>query len=151
MLYEVDEYILERIEDEDKYYIAFKDSVKNDCKLEINKEIFDIYIKSKANYIKIKNETRRHIEQLTLTEEEIYNRAFNCYEDVEEKVIKNIEKRELSKGMETLTKTQARRMELHIIDKVTIRDLAKLENVNKNQIEKSIKLGFKKLKKFFEK
>ena len=54
MQYEVDSYTLEYIEEEDKYYISFRDSAEQDCKLEIDKEIFDTYMKSKKAYIKIK-------------------------------------------------------------------------------------------------
>ena len=57
MRYEVDSYTLEYVEDEDKYYISFRDSVEQDCRIEIDKDIFDTYTNSKKTYIKIKNET----------------------------------------------------------------------------------------------
>ena len=50
----------------------------------------------------------------------------------------------------TLEEAQYRRIELHIINEITIKDVAKLENVQKRQIEKSLRLGLKKIKKFFE-
>lgn len=53
--------------------------------------------------------------------------------------------------MNTLTDTQQRRIELHFINDITIRDIAKIENVQKNQIQKSLKLGAKKFKNFFQK
>ena len=148
--YEVDSYILEYIEDENKYYISFIDSAKQECRIEIDKEIFDTYMKSKKAYIKIKNETSRFLEQSELTEEDIYNRARFKGKSTEEILIDNIEKEKIRKAKEKLTDTQVRRLELHIIDEITIRDLAKLEKVRKNQIEKSIQLGIKKFKKFFE-
>ena len=92
MRYEVDSYTLEYVEDEDKYYISFRDSVEQDCRIEIDKDIFDTYTNSKKTYIKIKNETSRHLEQSDLTEEDMYKRAFEPVESVEETVIKNIEK-----------------------------------------------------------
>ena len=150
MKYEVDSYILEYIENENKYYISFIDSAKQECKIEIDKEIFDTYMKSKKAYIKIKNETSRFLEQSELTEEDIYNRARFKGKNTEEILIDNMEKEKIQKAKEKLTDTQIRRLELHIIDEITIRDLAKLEKVRKNQIEKSIQLGIKKFKKFFE-
>ena len=147
MKYEVDSYILEYIENENKYYISFLDSANQECRIEIDKEIFDIYMSSKKSYVKIKNETSRYIEQSELTEEDIYNRAKYKVKDAEEIFIDNLEREKLRKAKEKLTDTQIRRLELHIVDEVTIRDLAKLENVRKNQIEKSIQLGIKKLKK----
>lgn len=148
MKYRVDSYILEYIENENKYYISFLDSANQECRIEIDKEIFDIYMSSKKSYVKIKNETSRYIEQSELTEEDIYNRAKYKVKDAEEIFIDNLEREKMRKAKEKLTDTQIRRLELHIVDEVTIRDLAKLENVRKNQIEKSIQLGIKKLKKF---
>ena len=151
MKYEVDSYTLEYMENENKYYISFVDSVKQECRIEINKEIFDTYIKSKKAYIKIKNENSRHLEQSQLTEIDIYKRAFDETENVEEKVIKNIEKENLNEALKMLTDVQLRRVDLHIIKEFTIRDIARLEKVQKKQIQKSLELGIKKIKKFFQK
>lgn len=150
MQYVVDTYILEYLENEDKYYITFKDSVKKECRMEINKEIFDAYIKSKSAYVKIKNETDRHIDKSELTEIDLYNKSANKAKSVEDIVIENVQKEKLKQAKQKLTDVQIRRIELHIIDEITIRDLAKSEKVRKKQIEKSIKLGLKKLKSFFE-
>ena len=137
MQYKVDSYTLEYVESEDKYYISFIDSVNQECRIEIDKEIFYAYLKSKKNYIKIKNETNRHLEQSELTDEEIYNRAF--------------EKEERQQALKNLTEVQQRRIELHIVNNITIRDIAQLEKVRKKQIEKSLQIGLKKIKKIFEK
>lgn len=151
MQYEVDSYTLEYIEEEDKYYISFKDSAKQDCRLEIDKEIFDTYMKSKKTYIKIKNETSRHIEHSDLTEEQLYTRAFDNAESAEDKALKNIENQKMNEALRNLTDVQLRRIELHIVNEFSIRDIAKIENVKKRQVEKSLQLGLKKIKKFFEK
>lgn len=151
MQYEVDSYTLEYIEKEDKYYISFVDSAKQECRLEIDKEIFDIYMKSKKAYIKIKNETSRHIEKSELTEEQIYTRAFENAKSAEDEALKKIEKQKMNEALKTLTDVQLRRIDLHIVNEITIRDVAKLEKVKKRQVEKSLQLGLKKIKKFFEK
>ena len=137
--------------DEDKYYISFIDSVNQECRIEIDKEIFYAYLKSKKNYIKIKNETNRHLEQSELTDEEIYNRAFEKEESIEETVMKDIEKEKMQQALKNLTEVQQRRIELHIVNNITIRDIAQLEKVRKKQIEKSLQIGLKKIKKIFEK
>ena len=150
MKYEVDSYTLEYIENEEKYYISFNDSVGKECRLEIDKDIFDIYLKSKKAYIKIKNETSRYLEHSELDEEQLYKRIFKQPESVENIIIKDNDNNKLNKALSTLTETQLRRVELHIINAITIRDLAKREKARKKQIEKSIYLGLKKIKKFFE-
>ena len=150
MEYEVDSYTLEYVESEDKYYISFLDSAKQNCRIEIEKEIFDAYINSKKSYTKIKNETSRYLEHLKFTEEGIYNRAFYKVESTEDQFINNEEREKVNKAMDSLTDTQRRRIELHFINELTIRDIAKLENVQKSQIQKSLKAGVKKFKNFFE-
>ena len=127
MQYKVDSYTLEYVESEDKYYISFIDSVNQECRIEIDKEIFYAYLKSKKNYIKIKNETNRHLEQSELTDEEIYNRAFEKEESIEETVMKDIEKEKMQQALKNLTEVQQRRIELHIVNNITIRDIAQLE------------------------
>mgnify|MGYP000006543246 FL=1 len=150
MLYEVDSYTLEYDENTNKYYISFMDSAKNNCRVQIDKEIFDIYMTSKKSYTKIKNETSRHLEHSDLSEMDIYKRSFQQPSSVEDVVIKNIETEKLGKALGTLTDTQYRRIELHIINEITIRGIADIEKVKKNQVEKSLKLGLKKIKKFLE-
>lgn len=150
MLYEVDSYTLEYDENTNKYYISFMDSAKNNCRVQIDKEIFDIYMTSKKSYTKIKNETSRHLEHSDLSEMDIYKRSFQQPSSVEDVVIKNIETEKLGKALRTLTDTQYRRIELHIINEITIRGIADIEKVKKNQVEKSLKLGLKKIKKFLE-
>lgn len=150
MQYVVDSYILEYIESKDKYYISFKDSVENDCRIEINKEIFETYIKSKKAYIKIKNETSRHLEQIILTDEELYNKSKIKGKSTEDIVIDNIEQRKIYEAKKLLTNTQLRRIELHIIDKIGTRELARIEKVRRKQVEKSIDAGLKKLEKFLK-
>ena len=145
MEYEVDSYTLEHINinGQNKYYLSFKDSVDQDCKIEIDKEIFDAYMTSRKAYTKIKNETSRHLEHLPLSEIEIYRRSFYPSKSTEETVIKNLEN-------ERVHEVQNRRIELHIINKITIREVARLENVKKRQIEKSLNLGLKKLRKILK-
>ena len=63
---------------------------------------------------------------------------------------KNIEKEKVNEALKDLTSTQFRRIDLHIVNEITIRDVAKLEKVQKSQIQKSLELGLKKIKKFFE-
>ena len=151
MKYEIDSYILEYLEDENKYDITFRDSVNNECKIEIEREIFDTYINSKTTYVKMKNETSRYLERMELSDESLYNRAFYKTKSSEDEFIEKEEKIKVNKAMDTLTKIQQRRIELHCLNKITIRDIAKLENVQKSQIEKSLKLARKKFLKFFKK
>ena len=64
--------------------------------------------------------------------------------------MKNIEKEKVQQALNELTEVQQRRIELHIVNNITIRDIAQLEKVQKSQIQKSLKLGFKKIKNFLK-
>lgn len=149
MQYIVDTYKLEYLEDEDKYYISFEDSVGNECRLEIEKDIFEAYIESKKSYVRIKNNNDRYMEKGEFIEEQVCNRNVNRSKSAEEQWIANITKEKILQAKKTLTKTQLKRIELHYIENMSIRDLAELEKVRKNQIEKSIKLRSEKNEKIF--
>lgn len=150
MQYEVDSYTLEFNEDENKYYISFKDSVDIDCKFEISKEIYEAYIESKSKLKKSQNEEERHWTKYELTEKQIYNSVTRTEDSVEEIIIKNIQIEEIRKAKKELTEIQIKRIELHIEEKIGITELARRENVRRKQIDKSIERGIKKIKKFLK-
>lgn len=150
MQYEVDEYIVEHLEELNKYYIYFKDSVNKECKLEINKSIFDAYIESKRAYTRIKNHEDRYVEKSEQTEISLCTKAFNKPKNIEDEFIENMELKKLEKAKELLTAKQRRRIELHIEDGKTIPEIAQIEGVCRSKIDKSIAQGLKKLKKFLK-
>ncbi len=148
MEYKVDSYTLEYIEDADKYYISFEDSAKQECRIEIEKEIFDIYMKSKKSYIKIKNETSRHLEHSLLSEVDIYKRAFEKSNNVVDIIMQKLESEKLQAAFNKLTKEQRRRILLYYDYQLTMEEIALIEKCSKQSVQESIKWGMKKLKKF---
>lgn len=148
MEYKVDSYTLEYIEDEDKYYISFEDSAKQECRIEIEKEIFDIYMSSKKAYIKIKNETSRHLEHSLLSEVDIYKRAFEKSNNVVDIIMQKLESEKLQAALNKLTKEQRRRILLYYDYQLTMEEIALIEKCSKQSVQESIKWGMKKLKKF---
>ena len=148
MEYKVDSYTLEYIEDEDKYYISFEDSAKQECRIEIEKEIFDIYMKSKKSYIKIKNETSRHLEHSLLSEVDIYKRAFEKSNNVVDIIMQKLESEKLQAALNKLTKEQRRRILLYYDYQLTMEEIALIEKCSKQSVQESIRWGMKKLKKF---
>lgn len=148
MEYKVDSYTLEYIEDADKYYISFEDSAKQECRIEIEKEIFDIYMKSKKSYIKIKNETSRHLEHSLLSEVDIYKRAFEKSNNVVDIIMQKLESEKLQVALNKLTKEQRRRILLYYDYQLTMEEIALIEKCSKQSVQESIRWGMKKLKKF---
>ena len=150
MQYEVDDYILEHIEETDKYYIYFKDSVNEECRIEIDSNIYNAYMESKKAYTRIKNQNTRYEEQSAQTEISLYTRALYKQNSVEDILIKNSEVETLRVAKTTLTDIQRKRIELHIEKGITLSKIAETEGVRKNKIDKSIAQGMKKLRKFFK-
>lgn len=150
MRYEVDEYIVEHMEESDKYFIYFKDSVGQDCKMEIDKKIYGAYIESNKAYTRIRNQKSRYEEQSAQSELNLYMKALYKEHSMEDTFIKKIEIEKLNKAKETLTEKQRKRIELHIEDKKTIPEIAEIEGVCRTKIDKSIAQGLKKLKNFFK-
>lgn len=150
MEYKVDSYTLEYIEDEDKYYISFEDSAKQECRIEIEKEIFDIYMRSKKSYIKIKNETSRHLEHSLLSEVDIYKRAFEKSNNVVDIIMQKLESEKLQAALNKLTKEQRRRILLYYDYQLTMEEIALIEKCSKQSVQESIRWGMKKLKKILK-
>jgi len=152
MEYEVDTYILEYVENENKYYISFKDSAGNNFRLEIDKEVFDVYMASKKAYTKIKNETSRYLEHSELTDISLYNRSLNKKRDVLDQVVDNTLKQQLIKNEKELTDTQSRRIQMYYFENKTLREIAEIEGCAimsvKDSLDAAIKILEKKLKKF---
>lgn len=149
MEYQVDSYTLEYIEEENKYYISFTDSANQECKIEIEKEIFDIYMQSKKAYIKIKNETSRHLEHMEMTENEIYKRAFYYDESLEEKISRIINCKGINNAIQRLPDMLRRRILLYYQYNFSLSQIAKIENCSKVAVKYSLDTALKKIKKFF--
>ena len=149
MEYKVDSYTLEYIQNEDKYYISFEDSAKQECRIEIEKEIFDIYMQSKKTYIKIKNETSRHLEHMKMTENDIYKRAFDYDESLEEKIFRIINREEIHRAVQSLPDMLRRRILLYYQYNFSLSQIAKIEKCSKVAVKYSLDTALKKIKKFF--
>ena len=148
MRYEVDNYIVEHITETNKYYIYFKDSVNNECKIEIDQKIYEAYIESKRAYKKIKNQKTRYEENSEQTEISLYSKSMIKQKSVEDEVQEKIEKEKLKKAKSVLTETQKRRIELYIEEGMSLGKIAQIEGEGKSKIDKSISQGIKKIKKF---
>lgn len=68
---------------------------------------------------------------------------------VEETVTKRAENKQLYEAMRCLTETQRKRIVMYFFCGYTYEKIAKLENVDKMAVFRSIESGLKKIKKFF--
>ena len=155
MKYEVDTYELEYDKKSNKYFISFKDSVGKECKLEIRKEIFDAYMKSKREYKKIQNQYDRHEEHLSLSDINLYKRSFKNEISLEDMVIQKISNNELRKVVKELPEIHRRRLEMYFFKDMSVKEIATKEDKDERTIRYSISKGIdeiaKKLKNVYAK
>ena len=151
MQYEVDTYKLEYNERTNKYYIFFKDSVGNECKLEIKEEVFNVYMKSKQEYKKIQNQYDRYEEHSEQSEKNLYEKCTITEESVEDIIIKNESYRELRKTVKKVTSPHNKRIEMYFFKEMTIQEIAGKEGKNERTIRYSIKRGIDEILKKFKK
>ena len=152
MQYEVDTYKLEYNEEMNKYYILFKDSSGKECKLEINEEIFNVYMKSKKEYKKIQNQYDRHEEHSQQTEINLYQKSVIKGDNVEDIVINKLMCSELKRMIREIPTPHNKRLEMYLFNEMTIQEIAIKENRDERTIRYSISKGIseitKKIKKF---
>lgn len=152
MKYKVDTYSLEYNDKTNKYYIYFKDSIGNKCKLEIKEEVFNVYMKSRQEYKKIQNQYERYEEHFEQTEKNIYKKGALTEESVEDIFIKIDMYRNLRKLVKALSSPHNARIEMYFLKEMTVKEIAAKEGKNERTIRYSIKKGIdeilNKLKKF---
>lgn len=151
MKYEVDSYILEYNEAINKYFIYFKDSVNNECRLEIKKEIFDTYMKSKKEYKKIQNQYDRHEEHSVQTDISLYKKSSASKTSLEDMVIDKINNSALRKIVKDVPEPHNRRLEMYFFEDMTIKEIASKENKNERTIRYSISKGINEIAKKIKK
>lgn len=147
MKYEVDSYILEYIKETGQYYISFRDGLGNGQQIEISREIFEEYMKSKKAYIKIKNETTRYIEHSEIYSNNLNKRATKREKTVEEIVENKIIREEILKTVNSLPEKQKMRIKMYYEDNKTLEEIAKIEKCSFQAIDYNIKIRNKKFKK----
>ena len=151
MQYEVDTYKLEFDDKLNKYYIFFKDSVGKECKLEIEEEIFNVYMDSKKVYKKIQNQYDRHEEHFEQTEENLYKKGVHTEEYVEDFIIKKETYSDLRKTVKKVTSPHNKRIEMYFFKEMTAQEIATKEGKNERTIRYSIKKGIDEIIKKFKK
>lgn len=100
-------------ENDDRYYLSFKDGQGVRHEMEIQKDLFDMLNRFQLDDLSILNEWDRHIEHFEQTEQSLNRRACVKAESVEEVVLRNIEYEQLHQAIATLTETQQRRLKLY--------------------------------------
>lgn len=134
----------------DKYIIEFKMHSNEKQKVEISKEIYDIFNEYELIDISQMNKFDRHIEHSVLTESNLNKRKFNKEITVEDYVINSIKKQLLYKAISLLPKLQKKRIFLYYFEELTQKEIAKVEGSSVRAVQYSLNKALKNLKKFLK-
>ena len=132
------------------YFISFLDEEGNRQETEVSKIVYNEVLRFIKKERNLRRWDERHLEYLELTDEEIYNRAFNppkCLEDV---FIDGIANASLHRAIRHLPKKQHRRFILYYEYGLTYKQIAEMEGCHFTSIEESIKCAIKNILKIIK-
>lgn len=131
---------------EQLYFIRFKDGQGVVHTLDIGKELFDAFDQFELDDISYMHEFERHLEQSSLSDEMLSERALHLPESVEENVFRKIEFEHLRDLIATLPPTQRRRLILYYFGGCTYERIAEMEGCTKRAAKFSVDIALKKIK-----
>ena len=134
---------------EDKYILEFKNYYNRKQKIEITKEIYDVFDEYELIDISQMNKFDRHIEHSILTENNLNKRKVNKEITVENYVINTIKKQLLYKAISLLPRLQKKRIFLYYFEEFTQKEIAEVEGCSVRAVQYSLNIALKNLKKFF--
>lgn len=133
---------------EDKYILEFKNYYNRKQKIEITKEIYDVFDEYELIDIYQMNKFDRHIEHSILTENNLNKRKVNKEITVENYVINNIKHQLLHKAILQLPKLQKKRVFLYYFEELTQKEIAEKEGCSVRAVQYSLNIALKNLKNF---
>lgn len=137
-------------QNDNHYYIVFKDSQNIIRKIEVIKKVYDLFDQFELDDLKEMNEFDRHIEHKELTDENIYSKGVNNAEDIDDFIIRKSTYEELINAINKLSSTQRRRIKLYYFDELNEYEIASLEKTSQQAINKSLNQARKNLKEFLK-
>lgn len=138
-------------EQNDKFYIEFKDGEGVLRYLEISRDLYDAFNEFELHDLAMLNEWDRNIEHSELTEESLVQRSLNKPETVEVSFEHQLERQRLRKFISELSAKQRRRIEDYYFKEMTYEQIAREEGCSIQAVAKSVTMAEKKIKEFLEK
>lgn len=136
------------IDEQIRYYLTFVDSNGMKQDIEISQELFAAFNEFELEDLSFLHEIERHYERLEITENELYNKALNYQQPMEEIALQNIDTERLRQAIKLLPDMQRRRLTLYYFGGYTYEQIAKMDNCTIMPVKRSIDAAIKKLKRF---
>lgn len=141
---------IEMVQDRKQFYVSFQNIEKEQIETEVTNTIADIlfqdFVRTERN---LRRSDERNLEHLELTEQALHQRALYQIENLESTVIQKLDKEKLWQAINTLPKTQRRRLILYYFKGLTYEQIAKIEGCKYQSIQEAIKAGEEKIKNIF--
>ena len=119
-------------ESNNTYIVVFNFNSKEE-KVNISKEVYDVFNRSELTDIKQMNERDRHYDNNEMTDEFIYRNSVVKNETVEDIVEKKMMSEKLQKAINMLSENQKRRLLKYYFQNMTLEEIAKEEGVSFKQ------------------
>ena len=142
-------YTIKSIEEKGIYSINFKNNIDL-YNMQISSNLYKLFDTFELEDISYMNKYDRHIEHLQLDEIQLYKRASNKVENIEEKVIKNIETQRLYEAINKLPKIQRNRIYSYYFKNMTQKEIAMQDNCSIRAVQYSLDIALKSLRNFLE-
>lgn len=133
-----------------KFYNCFRDGMKKYHKVEIDKKIADIYIKSWSADKKIEHEIERHIEHSEVYENNLNSRAMDKPLSLEDEIIRKSTFKDLKNAIKELPEIQQRRIKMYYFDEMNMIQMEEKEHCSKVAIKYSLDNAIEKLKEIIK-
>ena len=147
-------YVLRTEESNDgmeRYIVRFRDVHEILQEIEVSYELYAELEGFSISEQSAARKDRRRIEQVELTDAELYDRAVHRPKSVEDMVLESLRNKELRQAIAELPETQRRRFLLYH-EGFTMQKIAEIEQCKKQSIDDTIKLAASKIRgklKFF--
>lgn len=132
------------------YVVVFNFNSKEE-KVNVSKEIYDVFNRSELTDIKQMNERDRHYDRNELTDEYIYRNSVFKNDNVEDIVEKKIMSEELRSAINLLPAIQKKRLKMYFFENISMGDIAKQEGCSKVAVKHNIDDAIQNLKKLLKK
>lgn len=138
-------YVINYHENENKYFVSFKDGKGIYNVVEINQTIYEEFNKFELEDLSQLNQYDNHIEHFQLSEQVLSKRSIYKNMGVEELVEIRIKLSKINQIILSLPMTQKRRFKKYFFDNKTFEQIAKEEKCTKRAIKFSVDIAKKKI------
>ncbi len=148
--YDIYSYRIKNINGKEKYYVSFTDVNGKYIETEVTETVYCCLQGLHRSERNLVRSDERHIEQSEQSETTIYEKGNVDLSSTEDITFDNLRSAELKKAMTILTEKQRIRIHRYYWDKMTLQQIANVDNCAHQTISESIEAARKKIRKFME-